>query len=158
MEKVPKGKRIDRMRARVEAVFRQEKVRPTEPRRLVIEAFLTAKDHVTVDGIRDQLRALGMAVGYSTIYRTMHLLVTHGIAVARQFEDDVTRYEVVDETEHHHDHLICSECGGITEFEEPRIEALQEAVAQRYGYVVTTHKHELYGVCASCLRKTRGNA
>ena len=53
--------------------------------------------------------------------------------------------------------LICVECGSITEFEEPRIETLQDEIASRYGFDLRTHKHELYGICAACQTKIRRN-
>ena len=51
----------------------------------------------------------------------------------------------------HHDHLICTSCGKIVEFEEPRIEEIQEEIAQRHGFVISSHKHEMYGTCPDCL-------
>ena len=73
----------------------------------------------------------------------------------RHHEHDL-RYEIANEDEHH-DHLICVECGAITEFEEPAIERLQEEIAARYSFSVRSHKHELYGVCAACtLRAKQG--
>jgi Fur family ferric uptake transcriptional regulator len=41
-------------------------------------------------------------------------------------------------------------CGDIIEFEEPRIEELQERVARKHGFELRSHKHELYGVCPKC--------
>ena len=72
----------------------------------------------------------------------------------RRFSDGLTRYELADESSHH-DHLICVECHTITEFEEPRIEELQEKVARKYGFELRSHKHELYGVCAACQKIRR---
>ena len=69
-------------------------------------------------------------VGYATVYRTLKLLAESGVANERHFGDGLTRYELAD-GDTHHDHLICIECHGITEFEEPRIETLQDEVAQR---------------------------
>ena len=60
-----------------------------------------------------------------------------------------TRYEHVNEGEHH-DHLVCTRCGAITEFENETIEKLQGEVAAGYGFIIETHKLELYGVCARC--------
>ena len=51
---------------------------------------------------------------------------------------------------------MCTSCGKITEFEDERIEALQRAVAERQGFELTSHKMELYGLCARCRRKERG--
>ena len=79
----------------------------------------------------------------------MKLLADSGVVQEHKFGDGFTRYELAVE-EAHHDHLICLECGKITEFEEPLIEELQGRVAERHGFVVHQHKHELYGVCADC--------
>ena len=76
-----------------------------------------------------------------------------GVAFERRFGDGLTRYELADD-EAHHDHLICVECGSITEFEEPEIEVLQEKVARRYGFELRSHKHEMYGVCPACRAKS----
>jgi len=50
-------------------------------------------------------------------------------------------------SEHHHDHMICVKCGKITEFEDHRIEEIQEEIASSLGFRVVTHKHEIYVVC-----------
>ena len=68
---------------------------------------------------------------------------------ARNFGDGQTRYEAALDR-HHHDHLICTSCGNIVEFENERIEELQDRVAEEHGFTVTHHKLELYGLCARC--------
>ena len=58
------------------------------------------------------------------------------------------RYELTP-TEHH-DHLTCVNCGKIVEFENQQIEQLQEEIASKYGFRLTDHVLELYGVCSHC--------
>jgi len=72
------------------------------------------------------------------LYRTLKLLAESGVASERKFGDGLSRYEPADDDHDHHDHLICVGCGTITEFEEPRIEKLQEALAARYGFRAST--------------------
>jgi Fur family transcriptional regulator, ferric uptake regulator len=129
-------------------------LRTTEQRRLIIDTFFSAKDHISIDELLELVRGADSRIGYATVYRTMKMLSDSGIVHERRFGDGFTRYELADE-DAHHDHLICMECGSIQEFEEPLIEQLQERIASRYGFEVRHHKHELYGVCASCLRKSR---
>ena len=50
----------------------------------------------------------------------------------------------------HHDHLICTGCVKIVEFENCDIERLQEEVAARNGVTIKTHRLELYGLCSRC--------
>jgi Fur family ferric uptake transcriptional regulator len=128
---------------------------------LIVTTFFDAGEHLTIDELLDKVRAIDSRVGYATVYRTMKMLSEGGIANELHFGDGATRYEVTDE-DAHHDHLICEKCGNIIEFEEPLIEELQERVASSYGFVVTHHKHELYGHCADkaaceARRKGRGS-
>jgi Fur family ferric uptake transcriptional regulator len=127
-------------------------LRSTDQRRLIVETFFHSPNHVSIEELLAQVRAHDSKVGYATVYRTLKLLTESGIAFERRFGDGLTRYELADD-ESHHDHLICLECGRITEFEEPEIELLQEKVALRYGYDLRSHKHEMYGVCPDCRAK-----
>ena len=77
----------------------------------------------------------------------MKLLCDAGLASERHFDDGITRYEIEHE---HHDHLVCVKCGKIIEFECDEIEASQNGIAERYGFRVLRHRHELYGHCAAC--------
>jgi len=143
---------LDRLRTDLNAFMLRRGLRSTEQRRLIIDTLFTVKEHVTIDGLLEQVRATDPGVGYATVYRTLKLLTESGVAQEHHFGDGHTRYELAD-SEAHHDHLICVECGTITEFEEPAVEALQDRIATRYGFEVREHKHELYGVCADCQRK-----
>jgi Fur family ferric uptake transcriptional regulator len=140
---------LGRLRRDLDAYMLKRRLRSTEQRRLIIDTLFDAGEHVTIDGLLRQVRNVDSRVGYATVYRTMKLLSESGIVQEHKFGDGFTRYELVDE-EHHHDHLICLECGKITEFEEPLIEELQDRVAARYGFLVKQHKHELYGICTEC--------
>jgi Fur family ferric uptake transcriptional regulator len=142
----------DRLRTDLNAFMLRRGLRSTEQRRLIIDTLFTAREHVTIDRLLEQVRATDPRVGYATVYRTLKLLTESGVAQEHHFGDGHTRYELAD-SEAHHDHLICMECGSITEFEEPAVEALQDRVASRHGFEIRAHKHELYGVCAECQRK-----
>jgi Fur family transcriptional regulator, ferric uptake regulator len=120
----------------------------------VVDAFLATPGHVSVEELTAIVRRRSPAVGYSTVYRTMKLLAECGVAAPHDFGGGPTRYERALEKVHH-DHLICTECGAILEFEDREIEELQEAVAKRHGFEVASHKTELYGRCAACVAHGR---
>jgi Fur family ferric uptake transcriptional regulator len=128
-------------------------LRSTKQRDTIVETFLEHADHVSIEELLARVRSHDPAIGYATVYRTLKLLAESGVANERKFGDGLTRYELADDETTHHDHLICVECKKIVEFEEPRVEALQEEIAHRYGFVVRSHKHELYGVCGDCQAK-----
>ena len=127
-------------------------LRQTDQRKLIVETFFNSANHVSIEELLAEVRAKDPRVGYATVYRTLKLLTECNVAFERKFGDGLTRYELADE-ESHHDHLICVECQSIIEFEEPRIEEIQEEVAEKHGFRLLSHKHEMYGVCASCQAK-----
>lgn len=127
-------------------------LRSTDQRKLIVETFFQSPNHVSIEELLSQVRAQDPKVGYATVYRTLKLLTECGVAFERKFGDGLTRYELADDASHH-DHLICIDCGKIIEFEEPQIEELQEKIARRYGFIVSSHKHEMYGSCAECQAK-----
>jgi Fur family transcriptional regulator, ferric uptake regulator len=145
---------LEYFRAMLTAYMTKKGLRSTDQRRLIVETFFRSDNHVSIEELLAQVRAKDRRVGYATVYRTLKLLAECGVAHERRFGDGLTRYELADDVAHH-DHLICVACGNITEFEEPRIEELQERVAREYGFELRSHKHELYGICASCLSNAR---
>lgn len=140
---------LKRLREDLNNYMAKRGLRSTEQRRLIIDTFFESEEHITIDALLKLVREIDSRVGYATVYRTMKLLTDSGIVQEHKFGDGFTRYELSDE-EAHHDHLICLECGRITEFEEPLIEELQDRIAARYNFLVRQHKHELYGICSDC--------
>jgi Fur family ferric uptake transcriptional regulator len=141
---------LEKLRARLQSYMAKKGLRSTAQRRLIIDTFFEGSPHMTIEDLLAEVRARDKGIGYATVYRTLKLLAECGVASERRFGDGLSRYELADEASTHHDHLICVSCGKIIEFEEPRIEELQEEVAARYGFEVTSHKHEMYGTCADC--------
>jgi Fur family ferric uptake transcriptional regulator len=119
----------------------------TKQRDFILVSFLDSDEHVSAEQLYQKVREENPSIGFTTVYRTLKLLVDAGIAQERRFDDGLTRYEV----EHaHHDHLVCLKCGKIIEFESEEIETAQERIAESYGFNIHRHRHELYGYCSSC--------
>ncbi|MBN1958005.1 MAG: transcriptional repressor [Desulfuromonadales bacterium] len=126
----------------------------TSQRMAILERFLRSKSHYSTEDLYLKLRKDHPKIGYATVHRTLKLLAECGIAVELNFGDGQTRYEPV-KADQHHDHLICTSCGKIIEFSEPRIENLQEQVARQHDFIIHSHRHELYGQCAKCAAENR---
>jgi Fur family transcriptional regulator, ferric uptake regulator len=127
----------------------QHGLKSTRQRSLIIDTFFAVGGHLSVEELWNKVREQDTKVSVATVYRTMKLLNECGLAHARNFGDGQTRYEAAAGRDHH-DHLICTSCGTIVEFENDRIETLQDAVARKHGFTVTSHKMELYGLCREC--------
>lgn len=126
----------------------------TRQRDLIIRIFSEAGRHLSAEELSLLVKKTEPGVGYATVYRTLKLLSEAGLASERRFEDGFTRYELC-ESDAHHDHLICTGCGRILEFENNEIERLQQLVAKKNHFIVTSHKLEIYGRCSECQRNKR---
>jgi len=139
---------VSSLRERFEDYVRRHGLKSTQQRDVIVDLFLRSSGHISIEDLLARVRKRAPKVGYATVYRTLKLLTDCGIAAARQFGDGQTRYEVMSEGHGHHDHLICTQCGLILEFENDTIEQLQDDVADRLGgFKLTKHKLELYGLC-----------
>lgn len=119
----------------------------TRQREQILNAFLKM-EHVTAEQLYHTLSKKDPHIGLATIYRTLKLLCETGMAQERHFGSQT----LFDNVAHkgHHDHLICTSCGKIVEFQNCQIEQLQEEVAAKNGFTIQTHKLELYGLCPKC--------
>ena len=126
----------------------------TRQRDLIIRMFSEAGRHLSAEELYILVKKKEPGIGYATVYRTLKLLAESGLAHERRFEDGFNRYELSD-SDAHHDHLICTGCGRILEFENDEIERLQQVVAKKNHFVVTSHKLEIYGLCTECQRSKR---
>jgi Fur family ferric uptake transcriptional regulator len=127
-------------------------LKTTVQRDVILHVFLQAGKHLSAEELYARVKRSHVGIGYATVYRTLKLLADAGLAQERRFEDGFTRYEHTG-GDAHHDHLICTRCGAIIEFENERIEALQRDVARKNRFVVQNHKLELYGLCAGCQKR-----
>ncbi len=118
-------------------------------RNLILDAFLTMPPHLTAEELHKQVGKKDSSIGLSTIYRALRLFCEAGLAKQRHFQEGRSCFEQAFDHDHH-DHLICTRCGAIVEFECQEIEDLQEQIAVRHGYTLTHHRLELFGLCAAC--------
>lgn len=133
----------------IERFMKEKGLKSTRQRHLILETFFQLDGHFSVEQLWARVREHDRRVSVATVYRTMKLLAESGLAHAQNFGDGQTRYEPAIGREHH-DHLICTRCGTIIEFENDRIEQLQDLVAKKHGFRVNSHKMELYGLCRNC--------
>jgi Fur family transcriptional regulator, ferric uptake regulator len=126
-------------------------LRSTSQRLLILDVFLKSTIHLSAEELYRLVKKEESNIGQATVYRILKILVDANIAEELKFGEDVTRYER--QTDRHHDHLICESCQEVIEVLDPQIEQLQEKLAQRYAYRLTSHRMYLYGVCSICSNK-----
>jgi Fur family transcriptional regulator, ferric uptake regulator len=127
----------------------------TRQRDHVARVVFLSHDHLSVEGIRRELRQQGARVGLATVYRTLDLLVESGLVRAHEFGEGFKRYEPMTSQEHH-EHLICERCGRVLEFAHERLERMLPVLADEQGFQHRRHRVEIYGVCRTCRQQELG--
>jgi Fur family ferric uptake transcriptional regulator len=140
---------LERLLRRIDEEIAAAGGKRSKSRAKIMEIFFRSGRHLTVEELARKVRARNRDIGSATIYRTLKLLARLGYAKELDFGEGAKRYET--SLTSHHDHLVCTECGKVSEFEEPRIESLQEEVARRHGFSPTMHRLAIYGYCPRCL-------
>jgi Fur family transcriptional regulator, ferric uptake regulator len=140
-------------RKQFEKLFKQEKVDRFDDRFKVLEAFLQEEQHVSSQDLTAILHKNGLRLNEEFVKDTLELMCHFGFAQKNRFENGAVRYEH-HHLGQHHDHMICTKCGKIIEFEDDQMEILQSRIAGGFGFHMLQHRMEIYGICAECI-KTR---
>jgi len=144
---------IDRALERFRQVVRARALKASKVREAVVRAALTLEGHFSVDDLLRVLHASGVHEAHmATVYRALPLLVDAGLIQATlTAQGESQLYEVVFEREHH-DHLVCTGCGRVVEYQSQALLALEREIAERYEFELDVRTIELHGRCKSCRR------
>lgn len=141
---------------RFRVFLKERKLRTTRTRDAVVLVVSTLKGHFEVDDVVLALRKHGHEASRASVYRALPLLKEAGLIQETLLSGKESRYEATF-GHAHHDHLICTGCGTVVEFEFEAFEVLQREVAGKYGFQLTGHVHELVGLCRRCRIKRKRN-
>jgi Fur family ferric uptake transcriptional regulator len=120
----------------------------SEQREVILETFIRSDRHLSVDDLLQLVQKRRPDVGRTTVYRTLKLLQAAGLASELALQGQ-TRFEH-DFNKAHHDHFICNSCGEIFEFSSAEIERIQDEAAADIGFVISGHRHQIFGLCRRC--------
>jgi Fur family ferric uptake transcriptional regulator len=129
-------------------------LRVTTARVSILDVFENSKRrHLTADDVFKTLLKNSLDIGLATVYRVLTQFEHAGILIRSNFESGKAIYELNEG--HHHDHLVCIECGNVEEFVDPEIEKRQHKVAKEKGFSVKDHSLTLYGSCKNCCSQNK---
>ncbi len=126
--------------------LKQAGLKVTSPRIKILSLLQRGENqHVSAEDVYKLLLEEGEEIGLATIYRVLNQFDDAGIVTRHHFESDKSVFELA--SSHHHDHLICLDCGKVIEFQNDVIEQLQHSIAEKHNIRLTNHSLYLYGHC-----------
>lgn len=126
----------------------------TIQREVILEMLYNSDEHLTPEGLHHliQEKHPDLNTGIATVYRTLSLLEESDMVTSLSFGAQGKKYELG--AKDHHDHIICTQCGSITEFVDEEIEQRQKQITEALGFVMQEHSMQIYGICNQCQKKT----
>ncbi len=121
--------------------------RVTPQRQLVLEA-VTRLEHATPEEIYAEVRQTAVGVNVSTVYRTLELLEQIGLVTHTHLGHGANTYHLAADAQH--SHLVCRECGVVTEADQAAVGALISALRAKYGFETDVGHLTVFGTCAQC--------
>ncbi|MEP6765111.1 MAG: Fur family transcriptional regulator [Gemmatimonadaceae bacterium] len=129
--------------------LREHNLPVTAQRLAIADVVMGSGRHVSAEDVQQELSKLGAAAGTATVYRTLEVLVRSGLVVERDFGEGFKRFEAARDVPHH-EHLLCTTCGKVTEFRDERLERMTTVLAETHGFTRNRHRLVIYGQCNDC--------
>lgn len=126
--------------------LRKAGLKVTLPRMKILEILETSETrHMSAEDVYKVLLEAEEEIGLATVYRVLTQFEAAGLVTRHHFEGGHSVFEMNEG--HHHDHIVCNQCGKVVEFVEETIERCQEKVAKRAGFAIRDHSLIIYGDC-----------
>ncbi len=134
--------------------LKDNNLKVTRQRDVILDEFLKTEKHISAEELYKIVRKKDKGVGQATVFRAVKTFVDAGLAEPVAFTEKTIKYEHK-YNHNHHDHLICHDCGAIVEFSDDRIEKLQESICKNNGFMIRSHRLEIFGECGECRKKSK---
>lgn len=122
------------VREKIEAFLKEQGLRMTSQREIIVEAAFDGSEHYTAEELIDRCKRRSSNASRATVYRTLQLLVESGLLVEIDLGRDVKHYDPNFIDHPHHNHLICVDCDKVVEFEDKGLEVLEDCISRRLGF------------------------
>lgn len=135
--------------------LRQNKLRDTYERRVIVKAVELLGSRFDIDTLTILLESKGEHISRATIYNTIGLLVKSMLVARQQFDSGQLFYEVQSPVKNTNRlHLICNICGKVSNMKNNKI--IKEISEMKFGTFTPQYINmSVYGTCSKCAKRSR---
>ncbi|MGH3212142.1 MAG: Fur family transcriptional regulator [Trebonia sp.] len=129
------------------SLVRRHGGRATPARRLLLNALFSSRGHRSAEELAAEVHALAPDVHLSTIYRNLEELERLGVIDGTRLGNGPATYHLASAA---HGHLVCEQCGTMTEVPDEIFADLVRVAVTDYGFTINPHRFAVTGRCANC--------
>ena len=124
-----------------------KQLRVTAQRQAIIDTVFSTEEHFTADQLLEWSQQRDRSVSRATVYRTLPLLTESGLVREMDFGKDHKVYDPNYADHPHHNHIVCSDCEKIVEFENEKLDELENEISRKLGFSVKSQRLHITGAC-----------
>ena len=121
--------------------------RVTVGRRAVVEALVSADNHLSADDLVGLVQADHPGLHRDTVYRSLEALETAGLVEHVHLGHGRSVYHLSDDL---HQHLVCEVCGSVEEAPADLLSAVARRLRKERGFVMRPYHFAVLGRCRRC--------
>lgn len=133
--------------------LRQAGYRLTPQREAVLAVLSETREHLTAREILRRARRRLPRLNKSAVYRALDVLTHLSLVNPIDVGQGEIQYEL--NTQPHHHHLVCQQCGKITDIDGHAFNALDKLLRTEYGFAPFLFHFAIFGVCRECQRAVK---
>ena len=140
---------MKRTERKLAAILRQHGYKLTSQRRRLLSVIALSHEHLTPAALYERVQREYPDIGLVTVYRTLGVFTKLGLVCEVNVAGNRRSYLIRRPSGHHH-HLICSECGAVTDFTDCDLGELEQRLSRETGFKIRSHSLEFMGRCQKC--------